>query len=128
MSSLILFPTTLLGIVLVVTYWIRCHIRHAPLDAVDVVNLLLLSAGIVAGIVLCASGLCESLRKQVEEDIWIYVVIAGLVVFIISVQAVCRMLGLPWGNKTAGAAGGAEELGVAPNPHAKPRPNDTDTG
>jgi hypothetical protein len=92
MSNVVFIPSAILGLVLVALYCFRCWILRADINVGVIINIVLSSAGLVAGAVIAASTVYEPLRKAVA-DLNLYILISGLAVVAVSVQTLWRDFG-----------------------------------
>lgn len=86
MDSIIFLPTVVLGTIIFLFYLRRCHKNNESLNLSVIVNLFLLSSGIVCGLLLMVGSIFEP-AKAYLKGIDIYIFIGGLAVLIVSTQS-----------------------------------------
>lgn len=91
MDEIVFIPSTILGGVLIAIYVVRSHLAGTRLDLASMINLILNAAGIVIGVLLVASTYFDGLEERIMR-LKLYIVIAGLAIFVVSGQAVKRNL------------------------------------
>ncbi len=94
-DQIVYLPSAALGIILVVIYSVRCLRNGIPFNVASVVNIVLQSAGVVAGVLLIFSTFSEDLRSKLT-GIDLYVLISGIAVFVVSLQGLRRDV---WGGE-----------------------------
>jgi len=87
MDKIIFLPSAGLGLLFICIYWYRCRVAKKKFDFSVLVNAVLLSSGIVGGILLVAGTIFDEARKLAQE-IDLYIFIAGLVVFATAVRGI----------------------------------------
>lgn len=86
LDSIIFLPTVALGTIILLFYFIRCHKSNKSLNLSVIVNLFLLSSGVICGLLLMVGSIYEP-AKAYLKGIDIYIFIGGLSVFIVSIQS-----------------------------------------
>lgn len=87
MDKVIFFPSAILGLVLIATYWYRCSQVGKEFNQAVMVNAVLQSSGIVCGLFLVAGTISDEARKLLNE-IDLYIFISGLVVVAASIKGI----------------------------------------
>lgn len=81
MDSIILYPSAILGLLLVFVYWARCWYHDIEFDLSVVVNVVFQASGVVCGVLLIAGTFFEQARQHIQQ-IDLYVFVSGLVVLV----------------------------------------------
>jgi hypothetical protein len=81
--------TASLGVALIVLYGFRCWKAAEAMSVATLVNIMLQSSGIVAGLFLISSTILPELKQKLSS-LDIYIFIAGMVVCAVSVQGLLR--------------------------------------
>lgn len=91
MDNWIVFPTIGLGSILLVVYLTLCIRRKKKPNLVTMINVVLLSSGLIGGLLLMAGCVCESLMKRISE-LKIYIFISGIAVLYISISGLWKAI------------------------------------
>jgi hypothetical protein len=88
-DKIILISSTLLGLLMVIIYAIRCWRSGVEFNHAVMINTIFQSSGIVCGVFLVASIFFPDIKKIIA-DIDIYIFVSGLAVFAVSIQGFYR--------------------------------------
>ncbi|MBF5039362.1 threonyl-tRNA synthetase [Methylophilus sp. 13] len=91
MDSIILIPTIILGIVCLIVYLVLCYKKSISPNLNVIVNMFLLSSGIICGLLLMLGSVYEP-AKAYLKGIDIYIFIGGLAVLFVSGQGLFKDL------------------------------------
>lgn len=98
MDEIIIYPSAILGLVLLGIYWIRCGNAKVDFDHSIIVSTIFNAGGLVAGSLLVVGFFFEDVRNLMQE-INIYILISGLVVFATSARGVQKDIITPTKKK-----------------------------
>lgn len=85
MDKVVLFPSLLLGLILVVVYLIRCWRSGSDFDQGVMVNIIFQASGVVCGLFLIVGVFFDELRRLMT-GIDLYILIGGCAVLTVSVR------------------------------------------
>ncbi|SCA56740.1 Threonyl-tRNA synthetase [Candidatus Terasakiella magnetica] len=87
MDNLIIYPSAILGVLLICIYTYRCYLTKTEFDMSKIVTAILSSTGVIGGLVLVGAFFSDQLKGLVQQ-IELYVLISGLVVLATSIQSI----------------------------------------
>lgn len=87
MDPIVYYPTIILALLLIPFSLYRRKKFNQPIELTNLVNLVLLSSGIVGGGLLLLSALYEPVTKRLS-DIKLYIFIGGIAVLYVSIKGV----------------------------------------
>ena len=87
MDKIIYLPTIVIAIFFILIYAIQCYKKKEEFEFSIMTNLVLQSAGVLCGVILIGSTVCDELR-EVLKNLDLYIFIAGLNVFAVSIKGI----------------------------------------
>lgn len=91
MNRIVYVPSAVMSLAFIVVYACRCKRARTPMSMTVVVSCVLNAGGAVTGLLLIAGTFHESLYRRLM-GLNLYMLIAGLVVFLVSVRAAVRVI------------------------------------